>query len=236
MCGRYTLTDGEKVVEAVPNVTVREDLRKVLGRRRFNIAPTQDVLVVVQAGERPELEVMQWGLIPSWAKDAAIASQLINARAETIVEKPAFRKAFERRRCVVPADGFYEWRKNADGSKTPVYVRLKSHRGFGFAGLWERWLDGTGEEVRTCTIITTAANGLLKGIHHRMPAILEPGAVEEWLDPKVRGGEELLGRLRPFPEGEMELQVVSRAVNSAAHDGPELIEAVGDEAGQERLF
>jgi putative SOS response-associated peptidase YedK len=228
MCGRYTLSKGEKIIEAVPNVTIREDLRKFMEQHRFNIAPTQDVLVAIQTGEKPELQVMRWGLIPSWAKDASIASQLINARAETIAQKPAFRKAFARRRCVVPADGFYEWRKNADGSKTPVYIRLKSRRGFGFAGLWESWSEGNGEPVHTCTIITTAANAMLTRIHNRMPVILSPQAVRDWLNPAAQPVDELLAQLRPFPVEEMEMQVVSRAVNTAAHDGPELIEPVED--------
>jgi putative SOS response-associated peptidase YedK len=228
MCGRYTLSKGEKIIEAVPNVTIREDLRKHMEQHRFNIAPTQDVLVAVQIGDKPELQVMQWGLIPSWAKDAAIASQLINARAETISEKPAFRKAFERRRCVVPADGFYEWRMNSDGSKTPVYIRLKSHRGFGFASLWETWRDGAGEPVHTCTIITTPANAMLTRIHNRMPAILSPEAVRQWLNPAAQPADELRAQLKPFPADEMEMQVVSRAVNTAAREGPELIQPVED--------
>ena len=228
MCGRYTLSQGEKIVEAIPNITIREDLRRLMDGGRFNIAPTQDVLVAVQSGANPELRVMQWGLVPSWAKDAS--SPLINARAETLAEKPMFRSAFRARRCVVPADGFYEWRTNADGSKTPLYIRLKSHGGFAFAGLWETWKDPTGEELTTCTIITTRPNSLLAPIHNRMPAILSPEAVRRWLDPGAgaSGAEELLALLEPFPTEQLEFHLVSRAVNSAEREGSELIVAVED--------
>jgi putative SOS response-associated peptidase YedK len=231
MCGRYTLSQGEKVVEAIPNVTIREDLRQVLERGRFNIAPTQDILAAVPSGAGPELRVMRWGLIPSWAQDGSAAGQLINARAETLAQKPAFRGAFRQRRCVIPADGFYEWRKNADGSKTPFYARLKSGRGFAFAGLWETWRDAAGETLATCTIITTAPNALLSPIHNRMPAMLSAEAVGRWLAPggtTASEAEGLLALLRPFPAEAMEIYAVSRAVNSATHEGRELVAAVED--------
>jgi putative SOS response-associated peptidase YedK len=232
MCGRYTLSQGEKIVEAIPNITIREDLRRLLDGGRFNIAPTQDVLVAVQAAAGPELQVMQWGLVPAWAKDAE--SPLINARAETLAEKPTFRGALRARRCVVPADGFYEWRTNGDGSKTPLYIRLKSRRGFAFAGLWETWKDPTGETLRTCTIITTPANALVATIHNRMPAILTAEEVRQWLagDTGAESPEGLLALLGPFPAGEMEMHAVSRAVNFAGREGRELIEPVEDVPGE----
>jgi putative SOS response-associated peptidase YedK len=228
MCGRYTLSQGEKVIEAIPNITIREDLRKLADRARFNIAPTQDILVAVQTGAAPELQLMQWGLIPSWAKDSSIANKLINARAETIAQKPAFRQAFRQRRCAIPADGFYEWRQNSDGTKTPLYIRLKTHAGFALAGLWETWRDPTGETVTTCTIITTPPNALLAPIHNRMPAILSPDAVRQWLGPHPCPPEELLAHLQPFPAEQMEFHAVSRSVNSVTHDGPELVHPVAE--------
>ena len=230
MCGRYTLAQGEKIIEAIPNVTIREDLRKVMEQGRFNIAPTQEILVAIQPTAQPELEVMRWGLIPHWAKDASIASKMINARAETLAEKPAFRQALEKRRCVIPADGFYEWRKNADGTKTPIYLTLKSLRGFAFAGLWETWKDRDGKTVTTCTIITTTPNALLAPIHNRMPAILSPEGVRRWLDPGPHTAEALLAELKPFPAEEMQAHAVSRAVNAATQDGPELIVPVEEMA------
>jgi putative SOS response-associated peptidase YedK len=151
---------------------------------------------------------------------------MINARAETLAEKPAFREALEKRRCVIPADGFYEWRKNPDGTKTPIYTTLKSLRGFAFAGLWESWKGPDGKIVTTCTIITTAPNALLAPIHNRMPAILSPEGVRQWLDPGPHTAEELLAQVKPFPAEEMQSHPVSRAMNAASYDGPELITPV----------
>jgi putative SOS response-associated peptidase YedK len=239
MCGRYTLSQGEKVIEAIPNVTIREDLRRIVDQGRFNIAPTQDILVVIQPAATPEAKLMRWGLIPHWAKDPAIAGKLINARAETLAQKPAFRQALQKRRCVIPADGFYEWRKNEDGTKTPIYTHLKSRRGFAFAGLWETWADprpgpSHGTLLTTCTIITTPPNPLLAPIHNRMPAMLSPESARAWLDPRPRPPEELLAFLQPFPAGQMDTRIVSRAVNSAAHDGPDLITPVEDSPSPEK--
>lgn len=229
MCGRYTLAQGEKIIEAIPNVTIREDLREV---GHWNIAPTQEILVVANretgAGRGVEVEPMRWGLVPSWAKDASIGSKMINARAETLAEKPAFRKALERRRCVIPADGFYEWRKNPDGTKTPIYARLKTGRCFAFAGLWDTRQGPDGKSLTTCTIITTEPNALLSPIHNRMPAILPPEAVQDWLDPRPRPPEEMLAWLKPYPADEMEAYAMSRSVNSATRDGPELVAQVED--------
>src|ERR1041384_1101790 len=152
MCGRYSLSKGEKIIEIVPNITMKADLREV---GRWNIAPTQDVLVVAnrpgRAGEF-QAQTMRWGLIPSWAKDPSIGNKMINARAEPLAQKPAFRHSLERRRCIIPADGFYEWRKNPGGAKTPMYLRLKNGQAFGFAGLWDIWRDDQGKPLETCTI------------------------------------------------------------------------------------
>jgi putative SOS response-associated peptidase YedK len=167
MCGRYTLTRGSKIIGIHFNVTVAADLHLVA---RFNIAPTQQVPVITASGQ---LELFRWGLIPHWSRDEKSGALMINGRAETLGEKPAFRSLVKERRCLIPADGFYEWRKNADGSKTPMYIRVGEGELFGFAGLWDSWQSSHGgEEIRSCTIITTSANEVMKGIHDRMPVIV----------------------------------------------------------------
>jgi putative SOS response-associated peptidase YedK len=191
---------------------------------RYNIAPTQSVIVVGDDGER-YLKQMRWGLIPSWAKDESIGNRMINARAETIAEKPAFRAALKKRRCLIPADGFYEWKKGetSKAPKQPFCIRLKSKEPFGFAGLWEHWTSPDGEEVLSCTIITTEVNELLKEVHHRMPVILPREAEAVWLDPKIQDTDKLLPLLKPYPSDEMEFYPVDRIVNSPANDTPDCI-------------
>lgn len=231
MCGRYTLTTpGDLVAEifelAEPPETVA----------RYNIAPTQEVATVRsadggEAGDR-ELALLRWGLVPHWAKDPSIGNRMINARAETVAEKPAFRSSFKRKRCLVLADGFYEWQKVAGGSKQPWYFRLESAEPFAFAGLWARWKPkGEGEEgepIETCTILTTDANDLVEPVHHRMPVILEPDAYATWIDPTVDEREPLEALLRPFDPARMVAYPVSTRVNSPANDDPEVIDPIGD--------
>ncbi len=176
----------------------------------YNIAPTQEVAAVVEEDEKRKLQLLKWGLIPSWAKDPDIGNKIVNARAEMVPEKPSFRKAFRERRCLILADGFYEWQKT-NGHKQPYYIRMKDGSPFAFAGLWETWRDG--EEVPSCTIITTDANELVKEILHRMPVILPPADYEMWLAPGFEEREALNSLLRPFL-GEMEAYPVSRRVNS----------------------
>jgi putative SOS response-associated peptidase YedK len=190
-------------------------------RPRYNIAPGQDVLCVIRDGEN-RIEHLRWGLIPFWAKDPAIGNRLINARAETVAEKPSFRSAFAKRRCLVVADGFYEWRPEGK-RKVPVYIFLKSKKPFGFAGLYENWKDPGGREIRTCTIITTEANDLVRPIHDRMPVILPEGVEDRWLDPSEGSRERLQAILTPYPAGEMAAFDVTSIVNSAAHDAPDCI-------------
>jgi putative SOS response-associated peptidase YedK len=183
-------------------------------------------MVAAVANDAPdELRPMRWGLIPAWAKDPAIGDHLINARVETVAEKPAFRAALRRRRCLVFADGFYEWRKTA-GGKVPTYVRLRSGAPFAFAGLWERWA-GTGEPLTTCTLITGPPNELMAPIHNRMPVILLPEEYDAWLAPGDVPAERLLPLLNPYPAALMEAYAVSTRVNSPRSDGPELIAALG---------
>lgn len=189
---------------------------------RYNIAPTQSVIVVGDDGKR-YLKQMKWGLIPSWAKDPSIGNRMINARVETLAEKPAFRAALKKRRCLIPADGFFEWQKLGK-VKQPVRIVLKSREPFGFAGLWEHWTSPEGEEVLSCTIITTEANEVLRSIHNRMPVILMQVAESIWLDPQVQEPEKLLPLLRQYPSDQMEFYPVSREVNSPVVDKPSNIE------------
>jgi putative SOS response-associated peptidase YedK len=189
---------------------------------RYNIAPTQTVIVVADDGTR-HLTQMRWGLIPSWAKDPAIGNRMINARAETVATKPAFRVALRKRRCLIPADGFYEWHP-IGRRKQPIYISLKSREPFSFAGLWEAWTAPDGQEIKTCTIITCEANEVLKPIHDRMPVILTPEAETVWLDPTIQDPERLLPLLVPYPADEIEAYPVSTTVNNPAHDIPQCIQ------------
>ncbi|WP_066381475.1 MULTISPECIES: SOS response-associated peptidase [unclassified Anabaena] len=227
MCGRFTLTQSAEAlaeifhVQAIPNLTAQ-----------YNIAPTQMVVTVLHHPEsnQRQLQQLRWGLIPSWSKDSSIGSKLINAKAETVAEKPAFRSAFKHRRCLVVADGFYEWQKQQD-TKQPFYFRLQDGKPFAFAGLWERWQSPAQEEIISCTILTTAANELLQPIHERMPVIIDPKDYDVWLDPQVRWAtprqrrspQALQSLLSPYPATAMTAYPVSKLVNSPKHNSPECI-------------
>jgi putative SOS response-associated peptidase YedK len=214
MCGRFTLTvSGETIADffgltEVPAVTPR-----------FNIAPTQPVLAVrVPAPSAPpQAALLRWGLVPSWAKDVRIANQLLNARAETAAEKPAFRSALRRRRCLIPADGFYEWQRR-DGAKQPYCFRVCGDRLFAFAGLWEHWQDPAGKALETCTILTTQANELVRPIHERMPVILAGRHFADWLNPELQDSGRLLGLLGPYPAEDMRAYPVSAWVSNPRHE------------------
>jgi putative SOS response-associated peptidase YedK len=196
---------------------------------RYNIAPTQQVPIVrVTAGSpHRSLSLARWGLIPSWAKDPSIGNRLINARSETVAEKPSFRSAFKRQRCLVAADGYYEWKKTG-AAKQPYHIRLQDGQVFGFAGLWESWSgprDAPLEQpLETCTIITTAANDFTRQIHDRMPVILRPDDYELWLDPELQEPAPLLPLLRALESDEMVANPVSTFVNRPANDSPRCIE------------
>jgi putative SOS response-associated peptidase YedK len=220
MCGRFTLTTHLGAIAA--RFGVSRFLEEVGHVPRYNVAPTQTVIVVNDDGTR-HLTEMRWGLIPSWAKDPAIGNRMINARAETVATKPAFRVALRNRRCVIPADGFYEWQP-VGRRKQPVYIVLKNREPFGFAGLWENWISPDGEEIKSCTIITTEANELLKPIHDRMPVILTREGEAVWLDPTIQDPGSLLPLLNPYPAEDMEWYPVSTSVNNPAHDGPECVQ------------
>ena len=195
---------------------------------RYNIAPSQPLLAVLNGGERRAAH-LRWGLIPSWAKSAAVGSRLINARAETVAERPGFRTALARRRCLVLADGFYEWQR-AGKARRPMRVTLKSGEPFAFAGLWESWRDPDGEIVRSCTIITAAANDLVRPIHDRMPVILPREMEDFWLDEDVQDAGALCSVLAPYPAGAMDMYEVSSLVNRPSNDVPEVIVPAGREA------
>ena len=220
MCGRFTLTiDPGDLREAFPDIT-----GTLNPTHRFNIAPTQPVAVVPNTGEF-KLDYFTWGLIPSWAKDPSIGSRLINARSETLLEKPSFRSQFRRRRCLILADGFFEWQAQPNSkAKRPFYIYLKDHKPFAFAGLWDIWASPDGSEIRSCTIITTEPNQFMQPIHNRMPVILPPEAHTEWLDPVNTKAEELSRWLVPFHSEEMFLHPVSRLVNWPNNDTADCIQ------------
>jgi putative SOS response-associated peptidase YedK len=195
---------------------------------RYNIAPTQPIPVVtnvVSKDGKNQVELFRWGLVPPWAKDVSIGNRMINARVESLADKGAFKHAFRRRRCLIPANGFYEWPMRADGkSKQAMYIRMKSHKPFAFAGLWEVWRDENGNELPSCTIITGAPNDLVKPLHDRMPAILREENYRKWLDPKERSPDELMPLLKPYPDEQMEAYPVGKLVNSPANESAECIE------------
>ena len=194
---------------------------------RFNIAPTQNVAAIRldQPAEQRELVRLRWGLIPAWATDIKIGYSLINARGETVADKPAFRAALKSQRCLILADGFFEWQPR-DGKKQPYHFRLADHRPFAFAGLWERWSKGENGVVESCTIITTEANDLVRPVHERMPVILPTKDYDTWLNPRTLRPEILQSLLRPYPADRMTSTAVSMRANSPRHDDAGCIEAV----------
>jgi len=235
VCGRYTLAtpDHQSIRARFP---IGESVEI---RQRFNVAPTDEVLTVTTDKQGlPRGELLRWGLVPSWAKSPSVGgAKMINARLETAAEKPAFRRAFERYRCLIVADGFYEWQRTG-GPKRPFHITRADHEPFAFAGLWSIWHGGREQTLRTCTILTTAANETIADLHDRMPVILTPGHEAEWLDldtPPGRLHEILAG----LPARHTELAAVSSAVNDVRNDGPECLLAPTTEpppAEQQALF
>jgi putative SOS response-associated peptidase YedK len=224
MCGRFTLTiDPSHLQEAFPWAVIPNDLAP-----RYNIAPSQPVAVIPNTGDSL-LSFYKWGLIPSWSKDPSIGERMINARSETLAEKPSFRNAYRRRRCLILADGFFEWKQNpCMKSKQPIYIRLIDARPFAFAGLWESWSPPDGSELRTCTIITTQPNSLLEPIHNRMPVILNPEVYNKWLNPNDMLPSQLNELLVSYPADEMIAIPVSKLVNSPQYDSVEIIKPIGE--------
>jgi putative SOS response-associated peptidase YedK len=214
MCGRFTLTlDPADLQDSFPEFSF-----PAKGVPRFNIAPSQPILCLPNNGTN-KADFLIWGLIPSWAKDPSIGNRMINARAETLAEKPSFRSAYKYHRCLIFADGFFEWQVRPGlKSKVPHFIRLKSGAPFAFGGLWERWQSADGAEIRTAAIITTEPNELMASIHNRMPVILQPESYSRWLDPAAQPPDKLQGLLTPYPSGEMEAYPVSTLVNSPGND------------------
>ena len=220
MCGRFTLG------ATAATLAAQFDLANVpTWTPRYNIAPTQEVLVVLQPSPQAnrEARLHRWGLIPPWAKDPSIGNRMINARAETVATKPAFRRAFKERRCLLLADGLYEWQRQ-ERRKQPFYIRLRDGRPFAFAGLWEHWEGSEGMAIQSCTILTTTSNEVVGRIHDRMPVILSPTDYDRWLDPSIQEPAVLQTLLRPYPADEMTAYPVSTLVNSPANDNPGCIE------------
>ena len=218
MCGRYALNATPRTIAELFDLETTPNLPP-----RYNIAPTQEAPVVRLSREgRRTLAPMRWGLVPFWAKDVSIGAKMINARAETVAELPAFREAFAARRCLVPADGFYEWKKDGK-ARRPFRIGLRDWGPFAFAGLWERWRPADGEFVRSFTIIVTAANAAIGPIHDRMPVILDPADHAAWLDPAA-SAEDLGALLRPCPAERLALYEVSDRVNRHVNDDAACIE------------
>jgi putative SOS response-associated peptidase YedK len=220
MCGRYAI------------ITAPEAIRHLFGYHdrpnfpaRYNVAPTQPIPIVrLQSGQR-QFALVRWGLIPAWVKDPKTFTLVINARGESVLDKPAFRNAMKRRRCLIPADGFYEWKRTGD-AKQPYFVRLRSGAPFAFAGLWEAWTGPNGEEMETAAIVTTTANRTVADIHDRMPMMLTPDRFEAWLDCDRVDDRTAAGVICPLPDDAVEAHPVSDAVNRVANDNPDLITPV----------
>jgi putative SOS response-associated peptidase YedK len=218
MCGRFTRKENMQQLAELLRLKILPS-----SSPRYNIAPSQLVACVRTNPESKERECteLKWGLVPSWAKDLSIGNKLINARGETVAEKPAFRKAFKQQRCLVLADGFYEWKREGK-AKQPYYIRFKDGRPFAFAGLWERW-EKQEPTLKTCALITTGPNALMESIHTRMPVIVAAKDYDDWLDPSLHIIERLNALLRPFPPEEMEAYPVSPLVNNPRNDQPECV-------------
>jgi putative SOS response-associated peptidase YedK len=218
MCGRFTLFEADKILSKEFGVSGFPAQSP-----RYNIAPSQPVAAVraAPAGTGRELALLRWGLIPSWSEDPAIGSRLINARA-TVREKPSFRNAFRRHRCLIPTNGFYEWQRQERG-KQPYFVRMRDERLFAFAGLWDRWENPDEGVIETCTILTTGANAVLAPIHDRMPVILSPAEYARWLDPALLNTDSLAPLLVPFPPEDMLALPVSLRVNASTGDDEKCI-------------
>ncbi|MGD0819406.1 MAG: SOS response-associated peptidase [Desulfomonilia bacterium] len=225
MCGRFIqIIDPELIEVDFSELEVDEE---ALSRfiPSYNVTPTKDILTVLNT-PTPRLTLTHWGLIPYWSKDKNIGSRMINARSETLIDKPSFKEPLKRNRCIIPAIGFYEW-DTANKTRTPYLIRLKSGKPLAFAGLWDRWRDKeTGNTIISSTIITTEANSLIAQIHGRMPAILSPGCFKSWLSSQREEEVALLNCLKPYPAEEMEAYEVSKLVNDPRNDSPEIIDHV----------
>ncbi len=233
MCGRYRLSRRKQILEErFDSVSGMEDWSP-----RYNIAPTQSVPVIRQNPKEPdrELSLFRWGLVPSWAKDPSVAARMVNARSETASTKPAFSEALKFRRCLVPADGFYEW-QNSGKVKQPYCFEINDGELFAFAGIWERWNDPSGKPLETCSILTTTPNAVTSAIHDRMPVILNPDNYDLWLDPGLKDAALVSALLRPCDARLMRCYPVSSRVNSVINDDEECSRQVQHSVIQDHLF
>ena len=224
MCGRFDQHSPIETLQQAFNIdTIESDATP-----NYNIAPTQEILSILKHNDQNHLVRIHWGLVPFWAKDIKFGSRMINARAETVADKPAFRNAFKKRRCLIIADGFYEW-KGKEGHKQPYYITIPSGKPFAFGGLWETWHNKEGDEesvYRSCTIITAAASESLKNLHHRMPVILLPEYHDRWLNPETQDPKELRDILKDGSIRDMQYYPVSKHVNSPKNNDPTCIEPI----------
>jgi putative SOS response-associated peptidase YedK len=229
MCGRYASV--RKRQELLDQLSIDHDAAEdALEEPDYNVAPTKPVPAVISRPDAPrELRALRWGLVPFWSKDLSVGSRLINARFETVHEKPSFRSAFARRRCLLPADGYYEWYATEDGRKQPFFIRPRSGEMMIMAGLYERWRDPLGEWVWTCTIITTSATDDVGRIHDRMPMVVEPERWDAWLDPLTTDPDTVRRLIAPATTGRLEAYPVSTAVNNVRNNGPELMKPLPQE-------
>jgi len=223
MCGRFSLFSSfEDIIQAF-------DVEKMINEdeytKTYNIAPTQNIISIINDGHMNRMGYLSWGLIPSWSKDPKIRTKMINARSETVDEKPSFRESFIRRRCLIPMDSFFEW-KQTSSSKQPYRIKMKNDRLFVVAGLWDTWYSSTGERINSCTILTTSPNELMSSLHHRMPVILPQKEYETWLNPLKQDTQELRSLLVSYPASDMEAYPVSTAVNSVRNNDQSLIQQI----------
>jgi putative SOS response-associated peptidase YedK len=233
MCGRYRLSRRKQIIEEhFDTVSGEEDWSP-----RYNIAPTQPIPVIRQNPKEPvrELSLVRWGLIPSWAKDSSVAAKMINARSETAATKAAFRDALKSRRCLILADGFYEWMRTGK-AKQPYCFEVKEGELFAFAGIWDRWKDASGNTVETCSILTTTPNAVTAAVHDRMPVILDPDSYDLWLDPWMKNVAAASDLLKPYDARQMRCYPVSTRINSVTSDDPECSAPVELAQVQDRLF
>jgi putative SOS response-associated peptidase YedK len=231
MCGRFNLRTPASQLAAFFDIVFDPPLQTSLAPH-FNIAPSQPVLVVrrAAAADRTEGALVHWGLVPSWAKDPSIGNRMINARGETVAEKPSFRSAFRHRRCLVPASGFYEWQKMTGSRKQPWHIHRPDDAPLAFAGIWEHWEAEDGSVLQTCAIITTDANSQMAPIHHRMPVILDPPDFPAWLDPQHDDHDQLQRLLQPCPDETLVADPIDTWVNRPANDGPDCLRPVDESA------
>jgi putative SOS response-associated peptidase YedK len=222
MCGRFTQTSSSSEIESAFDLDRVPSLEP-----KYNIAPTQQIATILRSNSDSDrtFQMLRWGLIPSWAKDSKIGAKLINARAETVAEKPSFRSAFRHSRCLIITSGFYEWQRIENG-KQPFYIQQIDNLPFAFAGLWTTWQPQDGETISTCTIITTEANEIMQPIHDRMPVILESANYDLWLDPTVQKSEFLQPLLQPYNSDKLKTHPVSTLVNNPRHDSSECLELI----------